>query len=199
MGGDLDPKDRTRWEKAVIAFTMLKDKIAKTPILKHFDPDRIPVIVVYASKWAVSAAFLQEHDGVYWPVTFSSRTLKPNEVNYGMVEKEVLSLLRMLDVGYTMLVSREITVFTRRSTLAWLLQSSGLNGRLGRWAALLSNWSLEIRRCDKGEEEILGVLAASVTPRAEVDEVLIAIAPRKHQDIRLACHHPQSKSVKASW
>ena len=93
LGGDLDPKDRTRWEKAVIAFTMLKDKIAKTPILKHFDPDRIPVIVVYASKWAVSAALLQEHDGVYWPVTFSSRTLKPNEVNYGMVEKEVLALL----------------------------------------------------------------------------------------------------------
>ena len=91
----------------------------------------------------------------------------------------MLALLRMLDVGYTMLVSREITVFTRHSTLAWLLQSSGLNGRLGRWAALLSNWSLEIRRCEKGEEEILGVLAASVTPRAELDEALIAIAPRK--------------------
>ena len=68
---------------------MLKDKIAKTPILKHFDPDRPPVIVVYASKWAVSAALLQQHDGVYWPATFTSRTLKPNKINYGMVEKEV--------------------------------------------------------------------------------------------------------------
>ena len=97
------------------------------------------MIVVYASKWAVSAALLQEHEGVYWPIAFSSRTLKPNEVNYGMVEKEVLALLRILDVCYTMLVSREITVLTRYSTLAWLLQSSGLNGRLGRWAALLSN------------------------------------------------------------
>ena len=45
----------TRWEKDTIVFTMLKAKIATTPILKHFDPDRIPVIVVYASKWAVSA------------------------------------------------------------------------------------------------------------------------------------------------
>ena len=184
LGSDLDPKDRTRWEKAMIAFTMLKDKIAKTPILKHFDPDRILVIVVYASKWAVSAALLQEHDGVYWPVTFSSRTLKPNEVNYGMVEKEVLALLRMLDVYYTLLVSRELTVLTRHSTLAWLLQSSGLNGRLGRWAALLSSWSLKIRRCEKGEDKMLGVLAASVTPRVKVDEVLIAIAPRNNQDIR---------------
>ena len=82
----------------------------------HFetlDTDRPPVIVVYASKWAVSAALLQKHEGVYWPITFSNRTLKPNEVNYGMVEKEVLLLLRMLDICYTMLVSRGITVLTR--------------------------------------------------------------------------------------
>ena len=163
----------------MIALTLLKAKIATTSILKHFDPDRSPVIVVYASKWAVSAALLQEYDGVYWLVTFSSRTLKPNEGNYGMVEQEVSALLRMLDICYTMLESREITVLTRYSTLAWLLQSSGLNGRLGGWAALLSNWTLETRRSEKGEDEILGMLAASITPREEVDEVLIAIAPRK--------------------
>ena len=62
--------------------------------------------VVYASKWAVSAALLQEHDGVYWPVKFTSRTLKTSEINYGMVEKEVLALLHILDIGYTMLVAR---------------------------------------------------------------------------------------------
>ena len=45
-----------------------------------------------------------------------------------MVEKEVLALLMMLDICYTMLVSREITVLTRYSTLAWLLQFSGING-----------------------------------------------------------------------
>ena len=70
-GGYPTCKDRSRWERAMISFTMLKDKIAKTPILKIFDPNRPPVIVVYASKWAVSAALLQEHDGVYWSVTLT--------------------------------------------------------------------------------------------------------------------------------
>ena len=106
-GGEQDPEGRNRWKKAMIAFNLLKAKIAATPILKHFDPDRLPVIVVYASKWAISAALLQEHDRIYWPVTFTSRTLKENEVNYGMVEKEVLALLQILDVCYTTLVSRE--------------------------------------------------------------------------------------------
>ena len=163
----------------MITLTLLKAKIARTPILRHFDPDRSPVLVMYSSNWAVSAALFQEYIGVYWPVTFSSRMLKPKKVNYGIVEKEVLSFLRMLDICYNMQVSCEITVLTRYSTLAWLLQSSGLNGILGRWAALLSNWPLEIRRSEKGENAILGTLAASITPREEVDEVLIAMAPRK--------------------
>ncbi|KAL4109211.1 hypothetical protein PRIC1_000914 [Phytophthora ramorum] len=179
-GGD-EPQipDADRWTRAKIAFTMLKAKIVSTPILKHFDPDRTPVIVVYASQWAISAALVQEHDGVYWPVTFTSRTLKSNELNYGIVDKEVLALLRMLDVNYTLLTTRSILVLSRHSTLAWLVNSAGFQGRLDNWAAVLSEWTLEIRKCTKGEDEILGAIAASITPRAEVDEVLIAIAPVK--------------------
>ena len=125
--------------------------------------------MVYARKWAVSAALLQKHEGVYCKVTFSSRTLKSNEVNYGMVEKKVLELFRMRDICDTMLVSLKIIVLTRYSTLVWLLQYSGLNGKLGRWVALVSYWTLEIRRCEKGIDEILGTLAASITPRQEVN------------------------------
>ncbi|POM66027.1 LOW QUALITY PROTEIN: Reverse transcriptase [Phytophthora palmivora] len=167
------------WTEAKEAFATLKNKIVNAPILQHFDVDGQPVVVVYASKWAISAALMQEHDGVYKPVTFTSRTLKPNEINYGMVDKEVLALLRILDICYTQLVTRSIKVLTRHSTLAWLLHSSGLQGRLGRWAALLSSWTLEIVKCVKGEDEILGVIAASITPRKEVDSILISIAPRK--------------------
>ncbi|KAE9096312.1 hypothetical protein PF007_g17052 [Phytophthora fragariae] len=176
---DSQPSGEDKWARAMTAFTVLKDKLVRAPILRHFDPDRRPVVVVYASKWAISAALMQDHDGVYQPVTFTSRTLKPNEINYGVVDKEVLALLRILDVCYTQLVTRSIKVLTRHSTLAWLVNSSGLQGRLGRWAALLSGWTLEIVKCAKGEDEILGVMAASITPREEVDAILTSIAPRK--------------------
>ena len=97
---------------------MLKAKKATAPILKHFDSDRPPVIVVYDSKWAVSAAMIQEYNSVYCPVEFTSRNLKPNEFSYGTVEIDVLAFLRVLDVCYTTLASRKITVLTRHSTLA---------------------------------------------------------------------------------
>ncbi|ETK89012.1 hypothetical protein F441_06957 [Phytophthora nicotianae CJ01A1] len=113
------------------------------------------------------------------PVTFTSRTLKPHELNYGMVEKEILALLRILDVCYSMLVTRPIKVLARHSTLAWLMRSTGLQGRLGNWAALLSPWTLEIVKCTRGEDEILGTIAASITPRENIDSILSPIAPRK--------------------
>ncbi|GMF47857.1 unnamed protein product [Phytophthora fragariaefolia] len=121
-----DQDQRDKWTRATKAFVVLKEKIVNAPILTHFDPDKRPVVILYASKWAISAALVQEHEGVYKPVTFTSRTLKPNEINYGIVDKEVLALLRMLDVCYTQLVTRSITVLTRHSTLAWVLNSSGL-------------------------------------------------------------------------
>jgi hypothetical protein len=107
----------------MIAFTMLKAKIASTPLLKHFDPDRIPVVVVYASKWAISAALMQEHDGVYWSVMFTSRTLKPNEINYGIVDKEVLALLRILDVCSAFDTGVVVAVFGLQRT-TWSMGSA---------------------------------------------------------------------------
>lgn len=42
--------------------------------------------------------------------TFTSRTLKANELNYSTVEKEVLALLRILEVFITMLVTRPLSL-----------------------------------------------------------------------------------------
>ncbi|GMF25375.1 unnamed protein product [Phytophthora fragariaefolia] len=139
-----DQGQRDKWTRATKAFVVLKNKIVNASILTHFDPDKRPVVILYANKWAISAALVQEHEGVYNPGASTSRTLKPNEINY-----------------------------------AWMLNSSGLQGRLEWWAALLSNWTLEIVKCTKWEDEILGVIAASINPRENVDSILTSMAPRK--------------------
>ncbi|OWZ20245.1 reverse transcriptase [Phytophthora megakarya] len=166
--------------REIMAFITLKTKIATTPILRLFDETRTLVVIVFASDWAISASLTQEHDGIYHPVAFASRTLKPNELNYNVTEMEVLALLRILDINYNLLVGREIRVLTRHSTLAWLFKSTGLQGRLGQWSALLAPWTLEITKCTKGEDEILGAIAASITPRAKMDDALTDIAPGRN-------------------
>ncbi|OWZ11773.1 LOW QUALITY PROTEIN: reverse transcriptase [Phytophthora megakarya] len=164
---DLEAQDLTevdpRWIHACRSFSVLKSMIATTPILRHFDPDRRATVVVYASDWAVSGALTQEHDKFYHPVMFASRTLKTNELNYGIAEKEVLALLRILDVKYNALTSDpriDPTLYFD-------------------WAALLSPWTLEITKAVRGEDEILGALAASITPRSELGRALISITLKK--------------------
>ncbi|OWZ01620.1 LOW QUALITY PROTEIN: reverse transcriptase, partial [Phytophthora megakarya] len=119
----------------------------------------IPVVIVYARDWAISASLMQEHNGIYHPVAFASRTLKMNELNYNVIEKEVLALLRILDLYYNLLVGGEV------------------RGRLGQWPALLAP--------TKGEDEILGAIAASITPRSNMDDDLAAIVPRKEPKRRI--------------
>ncbi|OWZ12186.1 reverse transcriptase [Phytophthora megakarya] len=122
---------------------------------------------------------MQEYDKIYYPVMFASRTLKSTELNYGIAEKDVLALLRILDLNYNALVGLPIHVLIRQSTLTWLFRTTALQGRLGQWAALLSPWTLEITKWVKGKDEILEALAARITPRSEVDKVLISITPKK--------------------
>ncbi|KAE8893220.1 hypothetical protein PF005_g27873 [Phytophthora fragariae] len=87
-------------------------------MLKHFDENRESIVIVYASDCAISGVLTQVHDDVYMPVKFNSRTLKPNELNYDIVEKEILAVLRVLNDCYTMLAGRPVRVLTRHTTLA---------------------------------------------------------------------------------
>ncbi|CAI5746327.1 unnamed protein product [Peronospora destructor] len=49
-------EDEEKWSRVQVAFVMLKNKIATAPILRHFDPAKEAVIIVYASEWAISAS-----------------------------------------------------------------------------------------------------------------------------------------------
>ncbi|OWZ19141.1 LOW QUALITY PROTEIN: reverse transcriptase [Phytophthora megakarya] len=151
-----------RWNRAQKAFTALKTKIVTDPIVRHFNETRTPVVIVYGSDWAKCASLRKNTTG-----SVIRRTLKTNELNYNVTEKEVLALLRILDLYYNLLVGGETRVLTRNSTLAWLFKSKGLQGRIWQWSALLAPWTLEIAKCTTGEDEILGAIADSITPRKE--------------------------------
>ena len=188
-------EDEEKWSRVQVAFAMLKHKMATAPILRHFEPLKEAVIIVYARKWAISASLMQDYEGLLMPVTFTSRTHKA-KMNYSTVEKEVLALLRILETCFTMLVTRPLKILTRHSTLAWLVISSGLQGRLGNWAALLSQWTLEIVKCTKGEDQVLGSLSASITPARVWTRSYRRSLPRNRQNRRLTYRRPLWRDMK---
>jgi hypothetical protein len=123
---------------AIQAFELLKAKILAPPMLRHPERDRPFVIIPHANAWAVGAVLGQEHEGVVVPVRFTGRTLHDGELNYHIAEKEVLAVLRVLSVFYTLVAGQELVVYTRYSTLKWILNSKSVQGRTLQWSALLS-------------------------------------------------------------
>ena len=92
-----DPNERAWWKKSTIAVTMLRAKLATTTNIKHFVPDRTLVFSLCKQVGGVRITAAGKN-GVYWTVMCESRTLKPNEINYGLGENEVLAHLKVLDV-----------------------------------------------------------------------------------------------------
>ena len=64
---------------------------------------------------------------------------------------------------------------------------------------MLSNWTLEIKKFEKGEDEILGTLAASINPREEVNEMLMAIAPQKQPEHTMSMPPPTVEEGESLW
>ena len=56
--------------------------------------------------------------------------------------------------------------------------------------ALLLKRTLEIKKCEKGEDIIIGTLDATITPHEEVGKMLIEIAPKKQPKHTISMQPP---------
>ncbi|POM61407.1 reverse transcriptase [Phytophthora palmivora] len=153
-------KSRRDLSRAQEAFEILKRKIVSTPLLRHPDRSRPFVIIPHANPWAASAVLGQEYDGIVYPVRFTGRVLNDAELRYHITEKEVIAILRVLEVFRTLAEgSPKIVVYTRYSVLKWLLTSQSADGRTVKWGLKLSHWDLEIRRVQRDEDGLAAILA----------------------------------------
>ncbi|OWZ02405.1 reverse transcriptase [Phytophthora megakarya] len=169
-------------EAAKESFEILKRKIVSTPLLRHPDRTKPFVIIPHANPWAACAVLSQEHEGLIHPVRFTGRVLKESELRYHIAEKEVLAILRTLEVFRPLIHGSEfpVVVSTRYSVLKWLIQSNTADGRHLKGRGLeLSRWTLEIHRTQKDEDGLAAIVGSGITPREHLDEVAETLIPAK--------------------
>ncbi|KAE9294553.1 hypothetical protein PR003_g24231 [Phytophthora rubi] len=165
--------------KAKKAFEILKRKIVSTPLLRHPDRTKPFVIIPHANQWAACAVLGQEYDGVIHPVRFTGRVLNDAELRYHVAEKEVVAVMRVLDVFQTLVQNCLVNVFTRHPVLSWLLKSKTADGRCVRWGVIFSHWNLEVHKIQRDEDGLPAILGAGITPREHLDEVAESLIPAK--------------------
>ncbi|OWY96068.1 reverse transcriptase [Phytophthora megakarya] len=159
-------------EAAKESFDILKRKIVSTPLLRHPDRTKPFVIIPHANPWAACAVLGQEHEGLIHPVRFTGRVLKESELRYHIAEKEVLAILRTLELFRSHGSEFPVVMYTRYSVLKWLLQSNTADGRHLKW-------TLEIHRTQKDKDGLAAILGSGITRREHLDEVAETLIPAK--------------------
>jgi len=130
------------------AFDELKRRLTCKPVLCPPNPYKEFEIFADSSERTLGAVLMQKGDdgsGALHIVSYASRKLIPREVNYPIVEKEILSIIFSLAKFHEIVFGRRLIVWTDHKALTHLKTIARRNNRLARWALILSEYDLDLR------------------------------------------------------
>ena len=134
-----------KWEaEQQDAFDKLKQSLTDDSIIKTFDTNRPTFLTTDASKQGLGAILEQKIGDKTYVIEYASRTLRPNEVNFGSSELECLALIWACQHFRHYLLGIHFTVLTDHHSLCWLKNLNNPSGRLSRWAIQLSEFNFDI-------------------------------------------------------
>ena len=140
---DMVKKDK-RWdwtERQEKAFKELKEWFTKEPVLAAPNIDKKMRMKMDALDYTMGGVLLMEcKDGLWRPVVFLSKSLNETERNYEIHDKEMLAIVRGLEVWKHLLKEAQFKfeIWTDYKNLEYFIKAQKLNRRQARWALYLS-------------------------------------------------------------
>jgi len=128
--------------KVTIHFTS-----GKTPILRHYDPDRPALLETDASDFAIAGILSQKfEDGKLHPVRFVSRKINPAELNYDVYNKEMLAVVFSLQNNrhYLQGAVHKTIIYSDHQNLTYFKTAVLLNRRQARWSEELKQYNFQL-------------------------------------------------------
>ena len=127
--------DKISWDKArENAFQQIKDALARDPVLKSPEDDKLFILQTDASGIGIGGVLSQEgDDGMDRPVEYYSRRLKPAEQRYSVTEQECLAVVEAIRHFRIYLSGAMFRVVTDHSSLKHLAKMKDESGRLTKW------------------------------------------------------------------
>ena len=125
-------------------FEELKRLLTSTPIVRKPNWELLFEVMCDASDQAMGAILRQRDEWKLYVIYYASKTLNEAQKNYTTIEKELLTIVFVLDKFKAYLVGAPIVIFTNHSALKYLVNKNS-KARLIRWILLLQEFNLEIR------------------------------------------------------
>lgn len=127
------------------AFSILKEKLASSPILKIFDHNLMTELHTDASSRAISAVLFQHHpnSGLH-PVHYMSHTTNEVQSKYSSYELEALAIIEGIKKFRHYLYGKHFKLVTDCKAFQQTLRKKDLTPKVARWVLMLSEYDFEV-------------------------------------------------------
>ena len=147
--GKINGKDKPfQWnDQAQKAFDRLKQRFMEEPVLIMPDQTKPFQIECDASKYASGAVLTQlDGNGERHPCAFISRTFSPTERNYEIYDRELLSVICVLQEWHHYIQGspHTTTLYSDHKNLTFFRSAQKLNRRQARWSLFLSEYDIKL-------------------------------------------------------
>jgi len=126
------------------AFNELKQVFTMKLVLAALDLDKEFRVEADASNYATGGVLLMKYSDELWRlVAFISKSLSDTERNYEIHDKEILAVVRCLEVWRHFLEGAMVKfkIWTDHKNLEYFMKAQKLNWRHARWALYLSRFN----------------------------------------------------------
>lgn len=140
-------KERTTFNwttQCETSFLKLKEALTSEPLLIYPNYDRPFVLTTDASNESIGAVLSQDYNGKDSPICYYSRTLNKAEVNYSVIERELLAIVDACKKFRHYLYGRRFSVRTDHRPLVYLNNCKDPSSRLVRWRLKLMDFDYDI-------------------------------------------------------
>ncbi|CDS12577.1 hypothetical protein LRAMOSA11497 [Lichtheimia ramosa] len=164
-------KARFTWgEKQEQALDYLKQALSKSILLVFPDPNKPYNVFTDASDVGLGVVLSQFDDNNDdRPICFLSRKLKPAEVRYPVVERELLAVIYALQKLRRFLLDKTFTLFTDNSAVRYLFAKSDPNMRLQRWILATQEFSFQVKHIP-GKSNVVADVLSRYPPKEDPSE-----------------------------
>ncbi len=121
-------------ERCQEAFSALKRKLTRAPVLSYPSFDKPFVLETDARGYGIGAVHSQEqYDSHVHPVAYASRALSATETRYAIAELETLAVVWAMSHFHPLMYGQSVTVYTDHSAVRAILDAPNPSGKHARW------------------------------------------------------------------
>lgn len=133
------------------SFETLKNYLTNEPILAYPDFKKPFTLTADSSNFAIGAVLSQSDK----PICYGSRTLNKAEINYSVIEKELLAIIYFSNYWKSLLYGNRFTIQTDHKPLKWLTSIKEPNSRLLRWKIKMQEFNYDEITYVKGKDNLV--------------------------------------------